>query len=457
MQFAGQRTDADLKPIGEPYNILIKLTDDVLPDPGACLVTGITPQKTLAEGITEAEFIKIFDKEIKVPGTIFIGFNSIRFDDEFMRFLFYRNYYDPYEWQWKDGCGRWDLLDVSRMTRALRPEGIKWPRDSAGKPTNRLELLSAANGLDHSDAHDALSDVKATIALAELIKNKTPKIFDYLLSVRDKKSVQRLCSSRQPFIYTSGKYPGEFEKTTVVLPLGPHPDRNGVLVYDLRHDPKEFIDLKPEELAKLWRYDKEAKKVHLPVKSLQFNRCPAIAPLGVLDKASQKRLAIDLKQIDKNRKILADSDKFYANLTKAAEILNSHRKEQPKMIEDETSVDAKLYEGFIPDSDKKLSEEIRKFGTDELMSYEDKLADERLKKMLLLYKGRNHKKALSPDEYERWENYRKNKLLSGGEKSQFACFGKKLEEYAANPKLSEEDKYLIEELKLYGLGIRPED
>src|SRR5687767_13856438 len=127
MQFAGQRTDLDLRPVDEPVNELVKLTDDILPDPDAVLITGITPQQTLADGFTEAEFLQRFTADVATPGTIFIGFNSIRFDDEFMRALHYRNFYDPYEWQWQDNRAKWDLLDVVRMTRALRPDGIQWP------------------------------------------------------------------------------------------------------------------------------------------------------------------------------------------------------------------------------------------------------------------------------------------------------------------------------------------
>jgi exodeoxyribonuclease I len=152
MQFAGQRTNMDLEPIGEPNNILIKLTDDILPEPDAVLVTGITPQKTLSDGITEYDFLRIFDSEISINDTIFVGFNSVRFDDEFMRFTLYRNYYDSYEWQWKEGRSRWDLLDVARMTRALRPDGIEWPFDTNGKPSNQLGLLTSVNKLNHDNA-----------------------------------------------------------------------------------------------------------------------------------------------------------------------------------------------------------------------------------------------------------------------------------------------------------------
>jgi exodeoxyribonuclease-1 len=210
MQFAGQRTDLDLNPIGDPVNVYIKMSPDVLPEPDAVLLTGITPQQTLMEGLTEAEFLKFFYEEVVRPDTIFTGFNSVRFDDEFMRYLHFRNFYDPYEWHWKDGCSRWDILDLIRMTRALRPNGIKWPVTEEGRPTNRLELITQINGLDHAKAHDALSDVSATITVAKLIREHQPELFDYLLENRRKQAVKEIITSRQPFMYSSGRYSGDY-------------------------------------------------------------------------------------------------------------------------------------------------------------------------------------------------------------------------------------------------------
>ena len=133
MQFAGIRTDMDLNPIGESVNVLVKLNDDTIPSPEAIMVTGITPQQTLADGITEAELSRMLIDEVFTPDTIAVGFNNIRFDDEFIRHLFWRNFHDPYEWSWRDGRSRWDLLDVVRMTRALRPNGIEWPVNCIGQ------------------------------------------------------------------------------------------------------------------------------------------------------------------------------------------------------------------------------------------------------------------------------------------------------------------------------------
>lgn len=454
MQFAGQRTDMDLNPTGEPHNILIKLTDDVLPDPGAILVTGITPQQTLADGITEAEFLKVFAREIATPGTIFLGYNTVRFDDEFMRFLQYRNYYDPYEWQWKDGRGRWDLLDAVRMTRALRPEGIKWPFASDGKPTNRLELLTSVNGLDHANAHDALSDVKATMALAGLLKDKQPKLFNYLLEMRDKKKVAELVDNGQPFVYASGKYSSEFEKVVVAVKLADHPEQAGALVYDTRFDPADFVDLTPEQIVEYWTRKWGDPGPRLPIKTLKYNRCPAVAPLGVLDKKSQERLKIDLDIVEKHRDLLRGHSDFVRNLHKALEIMN--KKQQASLIESEQLVDAKLYDGFFEDQDRKAMVQVQKTAPDELGDMSSKFKDERLRALWPLYKARNFPKQLSDEERLTWEAYRAQKLL-GGRDSRMQQYFNQLESFGSQPNLTKNQQYLLEELKLYAEGLIPED
>lgn len=453
MQFGGQRVDMDLNPIGEPHNLLIKMTDDILPDPGAILVTGITPQMTKADGITEAEFLEIFSKEIATPDTIFVGFNSVRFDDEFMRFLQYRNYYDAYEWQWKDGRSRWDLLDVVRMTRALRPDGIKWPVSSDGKASNRLELLTSLNKLEHSNAHDALSDVYATIDVARMIRNKQPKLFEYLLEMRDKKKIADLVGSGQPFVYSSGKYSSEYEKTTIALKIADHPARQGALVYDLRFNPEDYVKLSPEEIVTYWTRAWDDPEPRLPVKTLQYNRCPAVAPLGVLDESAQKRLNIDLKQIENHRNILKKHPEFVQNLMKALEILD--KKQQARLIETEQTVDARLYYGFINDADKKLMNKIHSTEISKLDDIENQFNDKRLVALWPLYKARNFPRDLTDDERKIWERYRELKLVSGKD-NRLTQYFNTIQELSQQARLSQKQQYLLEELRLYGESLIPD-
>jgi exodeoxyribonuclease-1 len=456
MQFAGQRTDMDMRAIGEPFYYYIKLTPDILPEPNAVLLTGITPQKTLSDGITEADFLKVFYKEIVLPGTIFVGFNNIRFDDEFIRFLNYRNFYDAYGWQWKDSCSRWDMLEVVRMTRALRPEGIEWPFASDGKPTNRLEMLTAVNKIDHVGAHDALSDVKATIAVAKLIKDKQPDLFKYLLEHRDKKSVAKLVEQNEPFVYTSSHFSSKYLHTTAVIRLASNPSPDSSLVYDLREDPTEFLKMEVDELIKYWQYNKDPEALRLPVKTLKYNRTPAIAPLGVIkNKATQERISLSLDTITKNLSFLrAHQESFTTKLLKAVEKLDQQRKAtQTGLINNPLVVDEQLYDGFISQADATISEKLRHSSPEELSELEDKLQDKRLKTLLPLYKARNYPKSLTSEEQMSWEAYVSKKILEGKDSRISQFFASLKERSEAKP--TKEQKYLLEELRLYAESIVP--
>lgn len=459
MQFAGQRTDMDLKPIGEPHNVYIKITPDTLPDPGAVLVTGITPQKTILDGIEETKFLKIFENEIATPKTIFVGFNSLRFDDEFMRFLHYRNFRDPYEWHWADGRGRWDLLDLTRMTRALRPDGIKWPVDSEGKPTNRLELLASLNKLEHSKAHDALSDVTASIAWAKLLKTKQPKLFEHLLNLRDKKVVAELVESNQPFVYSSGKYASEFEKTTAAALVVRFGEQDSGIVFDLRHDPSELAKLSANEILERWKHRcKEWPCPHprLPLKTIKYNRCPAVAPLGVLDESSQKRLSLELATIKKNFKLLQASK---ANLAKKLiEVIRElDKKQQTSLIDNEQDVDGRLYDGFFDRADKSNMQKVASATKKAIKELNPTFKSERLSQLLPLYKARNFPSQLSDDERAKWDEFCKIRLLGGGQESWAATYFNELAKQAERPGLNRQEQYLLEELQLYGQSILPID
>jgi exodeoxyribonuclease-1 len=454
MQFAGQRTNIDLVPVGEPLNVFIKLTPDVLPDPDAILITGITPQQTLQAGVTEAEFLKLFYDQAVRPNTTFMGFNTVRFDDEFMRFLHYRNFYDAYEWEWKDGCSRWDLLDVVRMTRALRPDNIIWPFLPDGKPTNRLELLASVNKLDHTKAHDAMSDVEVTIAMARLVKSKQPDLFEYLFSHRQKNTVKPVVEGGKAFVYTSGKYGSQFLHTTAAVRLAPHPDQDAALVYDLRFDPTDFLAKTPEELAEHWRYSRDPEHVRLPVKTLKYNRCPAIAPLSVLDEASQTRLKLPLGTVTKHLEILKTHQQDFAkNIITALDILDTERTAmQTQLVSDELAVDGQLYDGFFGPKDKTAMALVRAADPKELGELELD-ADGRLKDLLPLYKARNYPQLLSADERAAWEAFCKRRLQSGESKSRLAKFAARLQALGEDSKTTEAQRYLLEELQLYAESI----
>jgi exodeoxyribonuclease-1 len=463
MQFAGQRTDIELKPIGEPINLLIKLTPDVVPEPDAIMITGITPQATQADGINEAEFLQIFYKNVVVPGTVFMGFNSVRFDDEFMRYLHYRNFYDPYAWQYGGDCSRWELLDLVRMTRALRPEGIEWPFTPEGKATNRLELLTKLNDLDHEKAHDALNDVLATIAVTKLIRDKQPGLFDYLFQYRGKNDVKQkieeFSKANQPFLYTSGRYPSEFLHTTAVYLLGEHAKLPNGYVYDLRHDPDIFQNMSADELLECAKFSRDPEHIKLPVKTLKFNKCPAIAPMGILSNAPvQERLHLTVDQVQANLHKLKTSPGLITRLIEAQERVESDRTtyySQADKLGDPQFVDGQLYEGFVPNQDKQAMETIQKTSPDDFATLDPSFKDKRLQALFPLYKARNYPKLLLPDERQAWDEFCKQHLLNGAQNSRLAKFFKRIDEIAQNDNLTENQRFALEELHLYGESIMP--
>ena len=448
MQFAGRRTDKDFNPIGEPYNLLVTLNDDTIPSPEALFVTGISPQKTVEEGYTEAQFVKILAEEVFTPGTTAVGFNNVRFDDEFIRHLFWRNFYDPYEWTYKDGRSRWDLLDVVRMTRALRPEGINWPVTSEGKPTNRLELLSKVNNIDHANAHDALSDVDALIGVTKLIAGKQPQLFGYLLKLRGKKDVQKLINldDKKAFVYVSGRYDDEWNKATVAFPIAPALNNN-VVVYDLRYDPNIFINMDENELAKTmfatWEERQKDGFVKLPVKTLQYNRCPAVAPLGVLEQGDGwKKVGLDSATVTKHMNILLTHPDFAERLRS----LSERKHEYPAS----TDPEAQLYDGFLNDRDRLRVETVRNATEQELADFQPEFIDERLEPLLLHYKARNYPKTLSESEVKAWEDWRSARLHQ-----QLPNVLKSLQKYSMDADTNHQ--FMLQEVQLWIESVLPVD
>ena len=458
VQFAGQRTDTDFNLLGEPVNVLIKPLPDRLPAPEAVLVHGITPQKAIEEGLTEAEFLKFFHKEIVQDNTTFVGFNSVRFDDEFMRNTNYRNFWDPYEWHWNNGNSRWDILDLTRMTRALRPDGIEWPFNEKGEPANKLELIAKENSLTHDNAHDALSDVLATIAVAKMIQDKQPKLMDYQFNNRSKGRLNYFFDNNKNFIYTSGRVPKEFLHTTIMSNIARLDERN-LLAYDLRHDPEEYMAMSVDELAEALRYSKDKDKKRLPVKKIQLNKCPAVAPVAIAkDEGVQERIKLSYDDAYNNyKKLVSDQGDFTAKLISAIDIVDKEQQDKYEERDAKAPADQKIYSGFLGHADQQLLSKIRGANPEQITEYQASLRDKRMKEMLPLYKARNYPSTLSSEETQAYEAYCSEQLLSGGDNSKASKYFKKLGELFAKEGLTLEQDFLLQELQLYGQSILPAD
>lgn len=414
-QFAAIRTDAELNEIGEPIMLYCQPAPDYLPDPQSCLITGITPQHCLEHGVPEHEFAARICAAFSEPGTIGVGYNTIRFDDEVTRFLFWRNLIDPYAREWQNGCGRWDLLDVVRMAYALRPDGIAWPRHEDGRPSFKLEHLSRENGLVHEAAHDALSDVRATIALARLLRNKQPKLFDFCLELRRKDRVAAEmglhldAALRQPFLHVSGMFPAERGCIGLVWPLATHPtNKNEVLVWDCRHDPSELFALDVETI-RLRMFTRTADLPEgverLPIKSVHLNKSPMlVGNLKTLSPALAQRWELDIEQGLAHARLAAGGPDM------AAVWQEVFRRDGGTEAVD---VDEDLYGGFVGNADRRRLESLRQEDPVRLAAARPGFDDKRLGDILFRYRARNFPDSLSPEEMETWEEHRAARLFDG--------------------------------------------
>lgn len=412
-QFAAQRTRLDLEPVGEPVTWYCAPSDDVLPHPMACLVTGITPQEARQKGVPEAEFAANIHREMMQPGTCSAGYNSIRFDDVVSRNLFYRNLRDAYEREYRNGNSRWDLIDLVRMCYALRPDGIEWPLHEPGKPSFRLEDMSEANDIEHAGAHDALADVRATIALARRVREAQPRLFEWGLSLRDQATVARMLDTVEPkpLLHTSARIPATRGCTAMVLPLAVVPNRpKSVIVFDLSADPERLINEPPDvihDLVFTSAEDLPEDIQRLPLKVIHSNHVPMLAPLGTLKDADTDRIGMEpARCLEHARRILPS---LAAVSSKVMEVWSN----RSDAFEESPDPDRRLYSGgFFSSADRHLMNKVLNVAPADLGSHLWSFQDRRLQLMLFRFRARNYPETLNLEESRIWDKDRRSRLVA---------------------------------------------
>jgi exodeoxyribonuclease-1 len=409
-QFAGVRTDAELNELGAPLMQYCQPAPDFLPEPEACLLTGILPQTCLAQGLPEHAFAALIEEQLATPGTVGVGYNSIRFDDEVTRHLFWRNLIDPYEREYKNDCGRWDILDLLRVAWALRPEGINWPTHEDGRPSFKLEDLTRANDLTHAAAHDALSDVRATIGVARLVKTRQPKLWQFCLRLRKKDAVLNEIGVGRPFLHVSGMYGVERGCLALVWPLAPHPtNKNEIIVWDLREDPSELLSLSVADLrTRMFSKADELPEgvTRLPIKTLHINKSPiVIGNLKTLGPEAAAKWGIDVEQGLRHAEIAAQIAPKLAGMWPAAF-------ERP-VREGPTDVDEDLYGGFVGNDDRRTLQRLSRMNETQLAAARPAFSDARLDELLFRYRARNFPATLSDAQRAQWLEHCAHRLHDG--------------------------------------------
>lgn len=454
-QFAGVRTDEDLNIIGEPLNIHCRPADDFLPQPLAVLITGITPQQCLQQGLPEVEFIGSIHEQLALPGTCGVGYNTLRFDDEVTRNLLYRNFYDPYAREWQNGNSRWDILDMMRLMRAVRPEGINWPNHDDGKPSFKLEHLTAANGLQHAAAHDALSDVLATIAVAKLVKQAQPKLYEYVYQLRDKRKVAEQLDvvSKKPVLHISGMYPAERGCLALVAPIGRHPvNQNEIVVFDLSADPAPLFELSAEQLRQrvfTRAQDLPEGVTRLPLKTIHINKCPIVASAKLLTPELAEKWQVDLATARQNWLKLC-AHELQPKLDALFKTPEREAISDPDLL---------IYSGgFFSGRDKAAIAKVRTTAPQDLPRTRFDFDDPRLPEMLFRYRARNYPETLSREERGTWDEYRNWRLTdpAGGASIVLDDYLAEIERLSFAAETSDAERALLEQLMEYAEQVVPD-
>ncbi len=410
-QFAGIRTDQELNIIGEPLMIYSQPGTDFLPHPESVLITGITPQHAAAEGVTEAKFFKLIHAELSRPASCIVGYNSLRFDEEVTRFGFYRNFIDPYAYSWKNSNSRWDVLDLMRLAHALRPEGIHWPQNESGVTSFKLTDLTAANEIQQEGAHDALVDVKATIALARLVKQKQPKLFDFYFELRQKQRAAAVINlpAQQILLHVSGMFPAEQGCLAPIVPVLANPSNpNEIICYNLRVNPQALLAMDAKTIQqKLYikTQDLEPGEQRLALKGVHLNKSPALAPMTTLTPAQAQKWQIDQTEIERHYQMLVADSTLISRLQ---QVYSQRPEFEPG------DADSALYDGFIGNEDRLRCNQLLAASPEQLADWKpEAFQDKRLQTLLFRYRARNYPQTLSSDEVSRWQQFCSSRLLDG--------------------------------------------
>ncbi len=418
-QFAGKRTTMTFKDLGGGDVFYARAARDALPDPESVMITGITPQMCEKEGLCESDFAQRVFERLNDPGTVSVGYNSISFDDEFNRFLFWRNFLDPYSHSsraWKNGCSRWDLLPVMRAAWALlEKEKLQWPTRWDGSPSFRLSDLTRANGIVHKRAHDALSDVEATIGLAALLARRAPAFWRRALENRSKEKV-REALDEGPVVWVSVQLGHERAFTTVVKKL--FSDGNDAYVWDLAED--------PEVLEGLFAYDEIERRFlvpprdlpeggrPLPVYKIKTNASPFIcASRREIRPGSRASERLDVSAAEAKRRA-ERLDKLSPGVIEFMQKIVKARRDARGQGEGEPDVDAGLYAaGFVSSHDMALFAKIRRTPPEELSRWTERFDDPKFEELLRRYRARNWPGALEPGELQAWRSLCAARLVDG--------------------------------------------
>lgn len=383
LHFAAIRTDLQFNEINR-YELKIKLNPDVIPSPYAML-THHMRLSDIANGISEYEAAKQIHQWVNEPGTISLGYNTLSFDDEFLRFTFYRNLLPPYTHQFANRCSRMDIYPMTLLYYLFKNNALKWPVKE-GKISLKLEELNNINQFVTGRAHHAMVDVEATLALAKVFAEDR-EMWNYICGYFNKKTdqerLQKLGDDTALMVYGKLGYDRQYQ--SIVLSLGNHYHYNNQLLW-LRLDDKDF-SLEP----------KESVVQNSFVLQKKLGEPGFILPLR--ERYLQQVKPEVLNLAEKNKQWLSDNTDIF-------KLIREHyRSFQYPQVAD-IDIDAGLYvNGFWSPQEEFFCKKFSHAKPEEKSKLIDKITNPRLYALALRILGRNYPGVLTDQQTEEFESY----------------------------------------------------
>jgi exodeoxyribonuclease-1 len=402
LQFAALEADEDLNEV-DCINIRCRILPYIVPSPGALLVTKMSPKDLVSSNYSHLQMIyEIRNWVAKKCPCIFIGHNSIKFDEDFLRHAFYKTLHPLYLTN-TDGNIRGDTMRIAQAAAIFAPGSINVPLSEKGKLSFKLGNIARANDIDlkEEDAHDALADVRATLELARLLKRRVPEIWDQMLHNASKKPALAFMRSNPAFCLAEFNF-GK-SASYVVSVITPNPKQDSEMaVFDLSYNPSDYLDCSVEELLAVMKGKERAIRI------VAANKQPIMVDTSIGHCILEEK-SIDPELLAKHVQQIQAATEFKQRVATALtmrypdEEVHNHTE---KMI----------YQGFAPQSDIALMVKFHAANVEERVSICNRFSDARYREMAskLMY-------AECPDQMERSERVKieehfRDRLLATEEK-----------------------------------------
>ncbi|MGN0907959.1 MAG: exodeoxyribonuclease I [Bullifex sp.] len=432
-QMAGIRTDADLNIIGEPLVLYQRPSPDYLPSIDACLLTGITPQTAMEKGVDEVEFLSAILKEFTQPDTTVTGFNSIAFDDEFIRNDLYKNLFDPYRREYTNGCSRWDVINLVRACHDLSPEGINFcHKTESGNTSFKLVHLTEDNGIEQVGAHDAMVDVYATINVTKLIKQKHPDLYSWYYRIHTKNEVKKLIDiqNHTPLLLTCVGFTSPSGCTRPVAPIFIRD--NTVHAFDLTKDASALREASGDEMFRTEGMVRFA-----------LNKAPYLAPMQVLKKNGRtERLGLSMSTVERNLDIIKKDETLIRRLAEASGEFRNEAQD-PELL---------LYDDVFTSKRDTLNLSILQNTKPADKLYKNIIFDQnKYHELLFRQMGRNWPQFLTDEQKKLWKNYCATRMLQPlATGIDYYTYMRNIDEKLSSRSVTGKDKLILLALKAYG-------